>query len=255
MIRRVIVKDPKRSIIPWWDKVEALKNLSEVSFGEGLNILWGRNGAGKSTLLSALAKLTHCDQGGHSRVTARSAAEFYPIGENPLFGVVLEHDGQAVQSVAADRTYGLDAGTFDHDFIEAAMQHIFTKGSSGQLQLHAVGMKIKDRQNWPEVRWDRKEADMGDPWRARLRQIREVLFEPRFPAGPRTILFDEPDRSLDLDSQEMLWQVLPRIAREGYQIIAATHSICACDIPGATYVELSPDYLSRCRQLRKSLAS
>lgn len=249
MISKLIVQDAKLAVLPWWEKVEALKGLSEIRFKEGLNVLWGRNGAGKSTVLTTLAKLAHCDQGGVSVITQTSVGDFFSFDESPKFGIVLEHDAQAVQCVNASRTYGIIGGSFDYDFMEAAMGSIYTKGSSGQVQLHWIGAKLKDRQNWPDVKWKMQESSVNSTWKKRLKQIRKNQFTAQIPPGPRTILFDEPDRSLDLDAQYMLWKVLPRMASEGYQFIVATHSIFARDISGAHYIELSPGYLDMCRKL------
>lgn len=250
MISRVLVKDPALSVVPWWKDVAALRGLAEIPFKEGLNILWGRNGSGKSTILRMLAKLTHCDQGGVSKVTRTSLSEFFPWGgDPPKLGILLEQDGQAVLSLDASKEYGTAGKSFDDDFFELGMRRMLARGSSGQVQGFWLSKMMKSRKAWPEVEWTLSEAGCNDVWAGWIAQVREKMFAAQIPPGPKTILVDEPDRSLDLDAQALVWRDLPLVAAEGYQIIAASHSAFARDIPGAHYIELTPGYLESCRKL------
>lgn len=250
MIRRLVVRDPRQAVVPWWGVVESLRNLDEICFDEGLNILWGRNGSGKSTVVRALAELTHSYQGGVSKVTRSSLRAFFPQGAPPRFGVVLEHDGQAARSFVAGKEYGVSGAGMDDDFFDLGLRTTLLRASSGQAQISWVSETLRHR-DWPTVEWFIEEEKAATACKDQLRQTREVLFTPQIPPGPRTVLLDEPDRSLDMDNLEVFWKLLPRIAARGYQIIVATHSGFALDIPDARYIDLSPGYVETCRNLRK----
>ena len=63
MIYKLLVKDPTKAALPWWNTVEWLKDRTEIEFGPGLNILFGKNGSGKSTVIKSIAKVLCCLDG------------------------------------------------------------------------------------------------------------------------------------------------------------------------------------------------
>lgn len=80
------------------------------------------------------------------------------------------------------------------------------------------------------------------------------LLTPRVPVGKTTLLLDEPDMHLSIPTQAKLWsENVPRLLPV-FQIIAATHSPWAANVPGATYIETEPGYLDRCRAEITALA-
>ncbi len=280
MISRLLVKDSARSIVPWWSQVEALRALTEVCFKPGLNVLWGRNGAGKSTILKALSRLTCSEQGGRSVVTEDAIRAFFPgfgADEEDNFGLLLEHDAQATVTASAGTRYGLSLGGFDDDFFFEGFLTMNQKGSSGQNQMGLLDRALSQYMTiarpkaqpseptgrtplmrrgaaappvpeWPMIDWRVTEQGVNDLWANRVRKMREKLFTPQIPAGPYTVILDEPDQSLDLDMQARLWGAMPRIMQDkNLQVICATHSVFATDIPDAHYIELTPGYLEEVR--------
>jgi energy-coupling factor transporter ATP-binding protein EcfA2 len=225
--------------------VEALLKLEELSFTEGLNILWGRNGAGKSTLLHAIARLFHCEQGGTSTITSHSLSQLRSSifhDSEPLSGITCEHDGKPMLYVNPGNAIGLIGGLagFDPDFSSLGTQNAMYKGSSGQTtdfrMIQVLGQPIPDEIPWKIPRRD-------TPVCAFVEKFLEANSEP----GRVTLLLDEPERSLDWESQLRLWDTLTRTPR--FQCIVATHSPLAMNIASANYIELSPTYLDMCRAI------
>lgn len=280
MISRIVVHDATQSIVPWWSEVEALRSLTEVCFRPGLNVLWGRNGAGKSTILKVLSRLTCSEQGGRSVVTEEAIRAFFPgfgADKQEKFGLLLEHDGQATVTASAGTRYGLGLGGFDDDFFLEGFISLNQKGSSGQNQMGLLDRALSQYMTvarpeptspkrtgrtplmrrepapppepaWPEVDWRVTEQGVNDLWAGRVRKMRERLFTAQIPTGPHTVILDEPDQSLDLDMQARLWAAMPRILRDkNLQVICATHSVFATNLPDAHYVELTPGYLAEVR--------
>lgn len=256
MITTLTIKDPKRLPTPWWSDTPALLDRHRWEFPSGLTILWGPNGCGKSTVLTLLARLLHAEQGGRSTITETSIRALWKRkisfgGQDPhrdmnldyLLGGEVETDGQAVRYVNPSRPLGLINGHLDDDFFEKGLQAVLAKGSAGQKAGHAVVDLIRDRGSF-EV-----QDHMGylnEIWAA-AKEATTVCLRPTIPKGPPTLLLDEPDLHFDLPSQATLWEQLVRVAKTE-QIIAASHSVFAVDVPGATYIDLVPGYLEECRR-------
>ena len=65
--------------------------------------------------------------------------------------------------------------------------------------------------------------------------------------GVPTLLFDEPDRSLDIPLQARFWELMALVGiRRERQIIAASHSVFALGLPGVNYIEVVPGYMDKC---------
>ena len=60
---------------------------------------------------------------------------------------------------------------------------------------------------------------------------------------------DEPERSLALPFQQKVpCDLLPAEMKE-YQVIIATHSVFALQIPGANIIDMKPGYVKECKRL------
>lgn len=228
MIRKLRILNPERTPIEWWPKVDALRGKSSFEFGPGLNVLWGPNGSGKSTILRLIARLTHCEQGGVPKVTRTSLNELLgprsQDGHRQLAdGAELDADGQPVHFFDPTRNVGLLGGGFDDDFFAEGMQHSIhgRKTSSGQQVTQAFARILHSAATLEGV--------------ARLAPNPDATkwLVPVGPPGPRTILLDEPDRSLSMVDQLELWKTLAR--QDRFQLIVSTHSIFALHLLGATY--------------------
>lgn len=250
MIDGLVINDPNDTPIKWWGKNEALKNLASAKFSPGLNILWGKNGAGKSSLLTLMARLFHAEQSRFSVVTTSSISELYSAtGKRPK-GIEVIHDGQGIAYFDPQHKVGLVGGMagFDDDFFSEGVAAMFNRGSSGQTVSSGLGeifAKLKDKATLnPEFRI--KKGSVNSLWAKRAEAI-ESFFSPSMEKGKITILLDEPDRSLDIPTQKLIWRGLRNLSQK-YQLIVASHSTFAVDVKDAIYIELSSGYLAECRE-------
>lgn len=254
MIYSLKVEDPQRACMPWWPQVPALKGRDSLDFAPGLNILWGPNGCGKSTVLRSIARMLHCEQGGTQVVTSTSAREIRGSGATVRDGVLPVHDGSPVMFLDPSDTVGLIGGGFDWDFGDKGFQNALFKGSHGEttlmraeeILLCLVGVQQPPARRWKilepgeEPRHSSKYA--VETWSAERRML-EILEGTGKHECP-TLLFDEPDRSLDAPSQYKFWEnVVKHAKNQGIQVIATTHSVFALNLPDTNYIELIPGHL------------
>lgn len=96
-----------------------------------------------------------------------------------------------------------------------------------------------------QIQWRITKDSVNSFWQRRLEQA-ERLLAARIPAGPKTLLFDEPESGFSLPWQSGLWQnVFAQIDPQEFQVIIATHSPFALRIPGANYIEMEPGYMTQ----------
>lgn len=269
MIYGIGITDPARVAVPWWSSVKALQNKTRIEFTPGLNILWGHNGSGKSTVLKLIARMLHCEQSGDQVVTDTSRHEIFhgTRGEGSHLGAAIDHDGVPVMHFDPGHAVGLIGGMagFDDEFLGMGIVNTLFKGSAGETTVQrakALFSRLLGHTGIPSVTWQNGVPDLvRTPWneydRKHLEQDRwivetlkgnrEVQGEPR-----GTFLLDEPERSLSIPWQAGIWKRLPLFAIDR-QIIVATHSPFAIDVPGANYIEFSEGYLGECRQVMDHL--
>jgi predicted ATPase len=272
MITSLKIGDRKKICIPWWGGVDFLKRKRVLHFQPGLNILWGPNGSGKTTLLLGLARMMFCEQANHTCITNHAIHELFPIRSADfklpaderarkgfLGGLEVVHDGQAVQHFDPSKTVGLVGGGagFDDDFFMSGLQECTRKASAGETTVGRLddlfGILIGERE-WPEVEWKARRETHSEAMNAQVALIDERL-APGIEPGNPTILLDEPDRSLGVPYQYGLWNRLTADA-ERFQIIVATHSLFAVNVPGAHYIETKTGYLGQCREaVRRAFGS
>lgn len=257
MIEALQIRDPETTVIPWWTKVDALKDVDEFTFQpKGLTILWGPNGSGKSTLLKALARLTHCEKAGIPKITRSSMDHFYDgYGSDKILkhGFHLVHDGKPVHFYDPTSEPGLTSGQFDDDFFSDAMATMrLRQVSSGQRTaagqiriiesaktLEKVGCAFSLKQANEQWKWSYENASYALKATVKNRN------------GKRTVLLDEPGRSLDIPRQAGMWDGLAR--QNKFQLIIATHSVFALNIESAKFIDLEEGYLAECRKAVESI--
>jgi predicted ATPase len=252
MIYSLKVTDPKMTSTPWWSEVETLSRVEKFEFSSGLNIIWGRNASGKSTILQLLAQWFHAFQGGRSLVTedsihkSRSPDRSSDFKSAILDGAEVKHDGKPVIYHDPGKRIGVSYGHFDDDFLEEGLASAFVRGSSGQMAIHTLKKSVKQKTE-PKIQFNMKKEHVNSTWAGWIEDIEKML-APNAPAGPQTMLMDEPDRSLDIDNASLLWKQIPKLVPE-FQVVVATHSPFAVNVAGAQYIDLSPGYLEKCRAL------
>jgi predicted ATPase len=235
MISEITISDPTNTCIPWWEKVVSLQGKTSIQFKPGLNILWGGNGSGKSTLIKCIARMLHSEQGGKTTVTGHSIREIikYKDRKNTyLNGAYPIHDGQSVIYFDPDNLIGLIGGQFDDDFfMEGIANNFKERMSTGQKNMERMlgAFATIYKQTTPPIEWKT----------AKNPEI-ELYLQGTLEKGQPTVLLDEPERSLSLKHQYGMWRNLALRGSKQTQIIAASHSVFALDLPGAHYIEMTP---------------
>ncbi len=239
MIKSLHISDPADTPVKWWNDVEALKRFDKFDFTPGGNILWGPNGIGKSSVILALARLTHCEQGGRSVVTSTSVDHFrrdrYDWKKEVRQGMRIDFDGQPVVYRDPHNNVGLIGGMagFDHDFFTDAMTSIKRrKLSSGQQALDSFRIE----------RPDKIKRRFRNTYLNEIAEKLDGMLEPTIEKGPETTLWDEPDANLDWPRSDF-WHMLTTAPQ---QHIIATHSPFALRLEGANIIELQPGYRDGC---------
>lgn len=239
MIYKLRVVDPTKAALPWWSEVEWLKGRTEINFGPGLNILFGKNGSGKSTVLKGIAKMLCCLDGDQQLVGDHTCFDFSEydavLKEYRIkMGVVPEHDGSPIMHFDPSQKVGLVGGGFDWDFMDSGLRNTMFKGSAGQTCIMRMNRALSialGHAEWPEV-----------IWKGRQRPELVALFKGDGKRVRPTLLMDEPSSNLDLRTEIRLMEILQKIADSGVQIIVATHSVFALHFKGARYINTSPGY-------------
>lgn len=256
MITELQITDPTATPCLWWPKVSAFEGRNTFKFNPtGLTILWGPNGSGKSTLLKILARLTHCEQGGTPLVTEVSVREFVQnVGKDRDVGVSIKTDGQPVHFLDPGAEVGIIGGSFDYDFGSLGIETTFQQRlSAGEKVTARTNRILTEAAKCQEVPWKVHRDRVNEVWRRWLDVSTRGLESNIKDIGPPTLLLDEPTRSLGIPRQAEAWRVLGAQVR--FQIIAATHSVFALNIPEATYIDVVPGYLEECRAAIREITS
>ena len=240
------------------------------TFTKGLNVLFGPNGCGKSTTLKIIA--AYCG----IRTTGSMGCGGWSRFPDPMdlrrdfddkikLPAALKNmspgkceakvgwDGTAsfLNHSMEDRPQGsalFDSAEESNDGMTDMMEQIgvmVSRPSSGQLRLHEIGKIVKAALNPPDLtKIPDKDVNINwsGAWNAFATYVKTLER-----TGPVTLLLDEPDKSLSIESQIYLWKHLfPKMTNK-VQLIVATHSPFSVDIE-ANFVDMQEGYLEETRK-------
>ncbi len=186
-----------------YSDIEALKGLSmEISAGTLFGIL-GPNGAGKSTLIKILATLVEPDSG-----------EVFINNINVIQNSrrIRELIGYVAQDIALDKILtGRELLDFQSD-----LYHINKNKKIERIETLINQLEMND--------WiDRKCGTYSGGMKRRIDLAAGLLH------FPKVLILDEPTVGLDIESRNIIWQLLKGLRNDGMTIILSSHYLDEID--------------------------
>lgn len=237
-----------------------------------INIIFGTNGCGKSSICKILAAYCSIKNGGWSRVVdnhdmvvvfekIKFPDAFHRLSPGECKADV-EWDGTPtffLHMEAGQPAFFVDDASQSDDGISSYMDQIAVcvgKPSQGTLRLSKLLKLKKSLNEIPKLKISSKLYDeKNDKWSCNKewQKLPSACYDyikslPR--NGKPTVILDEPDRSLSIEAQILLWTTfIPYIATR-FQVIVATH----CFVPlisklDFNFIEMEKDYLSKSRKM------
>lgn len=244
------------------EQVPFFKSRKTLAFKPGLNVLFGPNGCGKSTVLNILGQTMAATQGGISAVTENLVHDTVDmlgalsVRGKPRkkemadkIGVPVAHDGQPVLYCDPRQTVGITGGAFDDDFFERGLDEAVnrSRASHGERAYSRASLALSvlsGKTAFPkDVVHKISKKTVNDMWGQALDVVYDRM-QGSIEKGQPTVLLDEPESNYSLLWQAGLWKLLaqPSVA-ERFQVIVASHSPFALNIPGAHYIEFEKGYM------------
>jgi len=192
-----------KSISKTYSDIKALNNLSlEISAGTLFGIL-GPNGAGKSTLIKILATLIEPD-------TGEAFIDKINLIKSPR--KIRELIGYVAQDIALDKILtGRELLDFQSNLYHMNKKEKFERINKLINQL--------DMDSWI----DRKCGTYSGGMKRRIDLAAGLLHLPK------VLILDEPTVGLDIESRNIIWQLLKDLRNDGMTIILSSHYLDEID--------------------------
>lgn len=232
---------------------------NNFTFTPGINVLFGPNGCGKSTILKTIAAYAAIKDTGWSRFSdplslPNDAREFFPHNYAEFSPgnckAEVGWDGTPTLfnagDIAADESWFFkNVGQVKDNMFSETEQLLAmaNKPSSGEYRAYQINKILNQiKQGAPDI-------IMGDP----QKHIGEALYISSLPRnGKKTILFDEPERSLSLPKQLALFNALDQFTDQ-YQLIISTHSPLILFKSNINVIDVEPGYAQECMKILANL--
>jgi len=234
-------------------KLPAIKGKT-FSFTSGLNVCFGPNGCGKSTLLNIMAGYTACKNGGWSSVYCKNGFPVFDRSGNKDVipdGIEVNHckarlewDGTACffNSATINDAPITSFGMTDMDMADE-VAILVAKPSDGQRRMGNLNRLLKQLADKP--------PDLAEPKRKTDLEVKYSEWVKTLSrTGPHTVILDEPDRCLSIESQAMILAGLPNMATR-FQVIIASHNplLLLREHANVNIIDMEEGYLEHSRKV------
>lgn len=246
--------------------LSAFANGKEYDFRPGINIVIGRNGCGKSTLLNIIKAYMWCSKTWVSKIP-REAFKFPQLWDDKT-GEVL--DGMQIQSDYAGVVYNyIPSKEMDSDDILSSGDRAFLymdggSSSTGEQQIQSLGYLFDAAFRNNDVTFPVHQfvsnGAMNDYWKPRFVNLMSYYKRNRLQVSKDTFeytfLLDEPDRNLDIDNIDSIYEILS-YRKEMTQIVAVVHNPILIyklsKLKHINFVEMSDGYLDSIKKVFRKL--
>lgn len=261
MITSVEIKDNTQTPYGYMRNLEALANGKVYTFKKGVNVIVGKNGCGKTTLLKSIYDFCLCRDsiGSKAPRKALDMIHFFPISlteNNTLL------DGVKVKADYLGKVYRLmceselkDSNVSDN-IENVVLSMDLSASSTGEKMINAVDFMLgelfneKKSHKFPIEKLAEMGNDANITWKERIENLLRYYKENRIEVTDAdfefTALLDEPDRNLDFENIQSIYNIL-RKHKKGLQIIAVIHNpiliykLSKCK--GVNFVEMTEGYV------------
>lgn len=261
MIEKIIFKKNIQHDLSYISELPSIVDMGGViEFKKGINVIVGPNGSGKSSILKAIGDMFAASQYGESCLSKSYLMnEVLNRKEKELFKFPFDviHDGQAVIYGDPKREMGISNGDVDKEFISGGLleKMAMSKESSGEQSNRRMTPFfdiLKGLETKPKGLGSTFDPDeLNDVYLNALKVYVDKVFTPKIKKSQMTVLLDEPENSLDMINQLILWNKIFKNKKisDNFQIILVSHSKEALNIKGANYIETKKGFLDICRKL------
>ena len=250
-------------------KIKNTNSLLNKLWGErefifkDINIIFGENGTGKSVLLDTIAKYVAIDARGWSSGLTPSRIKNHKnksyieaINDSSNYGIIdINWDGVACYLSDTSRNTSnsvnnLMSGNNNEELSFSESLIMSKKGHSSGEQVRVminrlVNLKVPDLKIPVN-------SEANDTWK----NAGELLsnYVKNLPTnGKPTLLMDEPDKSLDFNSQAVFWNLILKELAKKYQLIIITHSVFALGNKDWNIIDKNNYYETSNESVRKFL--